>query len=213
MTNPKFKPFKPIIPSSPTLDKLKDLLKNRYRTATINFDDAADGTTINTYYTAKGVTFEKITTQPPSSGGPVYARSDFMAETASNVVTIMSSAQSPGLTCFDAYWGGIKATFNPAVCSVSIDTMAFLSPEALGSDDNRPFMEIYDTAGNKLAEVLYPYRFDQPGFGTWQRLSYSSSKPNIGSIRFSCQRVGSNYTYAMFDTLMFTFIFLDMFAH
>jgi len=208
MTFPKFPPKKPgpFIPSSAALDKLKDILKNRYRTTTIDFDDAADGTLINTYYAAKGVTFQKITTQPPVSGGPVYARFSYAAETPPNVITIMQS----GAECFDAYWGGIEARFTPAVCSVSIDAIAALSPEALGSDDNRPFLEIYDTSGAKKAEILYPYRYDQPGFGTWQRLSYSAAGSTIGSIRFSCQRVGSNYTYAFFDTLIFTYNLLNL---
>lgn len=203
MTNLSFKKRTPGLTSA-AAQRLHDLLKNRYNTVTINFDDVPDNTVINTTYADKGVTFNKITTQPPSSGGPVYARYSNAAETSPNVITLMSATESPGLTCFDAYWGGIEAKFSLPICSVSIDTLAFLSPEALGSDDNRPFMEIYDVNGTKLAEILYPYRYNQTGFGTWQRLSYSSPQANISSIRFSCQRVGSNYTYAMFDTLIYT---------
>jgi hypothetical protein len=185
------------------LDKLGKILGHRYRTVTIDFDDAPDNTVINTYYVDKGVTFGRVTTSPPSSGGPVYARHDDLAETPPNVVTLYSSSQSAWFTCFDAYQGGVEVKFPPAVCSVSIDAQATLSWESIGNDDNRPFMEVYNTNGAKMAEVLYPYRYDEVGFGTWQRLSYSSSRSNIGSIRFSSQRVGSNYVYGWFDTLIY----------
>ena len=212
---PKFPQLNPEVLGgikNPEMEEMAASLEFHYKYVTINFDDVDSNTVINNQYASQGATFDVITTNPPSSGGLVYARGEgYYAETFPNVVSLFPYIDHDLVSYFDALDGGIEVKFTKAICNVSIDAMAIWGRNPSDHADNRPFMEAYDTNGTKIAEVLYPYAYDEYGFGTWQRLSYSSSKSNIGSIRFSSQRMGTNHVFGIFDTLMFTYEYRGLF--
>ena len=185
------------------------------RAATIDFDDVANGTIIDTHY--PGVTFGCVV----CASGHAFARdmNTFGSTTAAsglNVVTLVDPASST-LTSFDTRSGAVSATFAVPQRFVSIDARPQLPLEFLGSANNKPFLELYSSATQNsstlIARVLYPLNFGDPGYcspntsacgGTWQTLSFTSGSDNIVSIRISCQNSQPGpVVYGDFDNLRF----------
>src|SRR5688572_21823548 len=113
----------------------------------INFDDAADGTVVNTRY--PGVTFSN----PLSASSNIFARSSpGFAPSSPNVVSVFGP---PALPTFDARSGAVDATFATPVGSVSIDARPVAPLEFLTPLTRRPFLQAFDSAGNLLTTVYY----------------------------------------------------------
>lgn len=187
----------------------------KVRAAVIDFDDAPNGTIIDTRY--PGVTFGCVV----CTSGHAFARdmSAFGSSSAAsgqNVVTLMAPAES-ALTSFDTRNGALSATFAVPQRTVSIDARPQLPLEFLGNANNKPFLELYSSAvqnaSTLITRVVYPLNFGDPGYcspsvsacgGSWQTLSYTSSSDNIVSVRISCQNSQSGPpVYGDFDNLRF----------
>src|SRR4029079_1181179 len=80
---------------------------------TINFDDVANGTVIDTHYL--GVTFSN-----GLDGSDIYARDAFAGTNTGNVVSVFSTTDSPTAP-FNAQYGAVDGAFASAVGRVSID--------------------------------------------------------------------------------------------
>ena len=174
------------------------------RTITIQFDDVADGTEVDQAYASRGVTFASLTTQPPSVGH-AYARRLQLGSAASGV-NVLSLSNSAGWTgaFFDARQGAVEATFDQLQSSVSVMAYPLDFPEALTKDDNRPFMEAFDSAGAYLGRARTQLGPDDANFYTvWQPISFVSTARNIKKIRLSSQAHGSRWVYTVFDNLTF----------
>ena len=78
----------------------------------INFDDVADGTNINTQYSALGVTFNNPAgVLPGIPGSPnIWARSSVTNASPPNVVSVFQT----GIPAFDARFGAVEAVFSLA---------------------------------------------------------------------------------------------------
>ncbi len=195
--------------SKGSLISIQDILKpkpplNFVRTVVIQFDNVAEGTVIDQTYASKGVSLTSLTTQPPSTGH-AYARHLQLGSAASGV-NVMSLSQQPGWTgaFFDARSGAIEATFDQLQSSVSVMALPLIMPEALGSDDNRPFIEAFDAAGKYLGRARTQLSPNDPGFNlVWQPIAFVSSSRNIKKIRLSSQAHGSRWVYVVFDNLTF----------
>lgn len=177
---------------------------------TINFDGLADGTVINTFYTASnGVTFACVSCSTTEGSGPdIYSRTAVgSAASGTNVVSLMAPAgQGNGgssLAVFDARFGGIEASFTTLQQTVSIDAAAVLPVEFAGTPVNDPFLEAFDSSGNLLAKVLYPVAYGSSGYGSYQTLSYTSSSANIAYVILSSQHDSGPAVYGEFDNLTF----------
>lgn len=177
---------------------------NLTKTIVIQFDDVADGTVVDHVYASSGVNFASLTTQPPSTGH-VYARRMQLATGASGM-NVMSLSTHPGWggAFFDARNGAIEATFDQLQSSVSVMALPMIFIEALGSDDNRPFMEAFDTNGTYLGRARTRLSPDDKGFDmVWQPLAFVSTSANIKKVRLSSQAHGSRWVYTVFDNLTF----------
>lgn len=86
----------------------------------INFDNVSDGTAINNFYSASGVTFIN-----PLANADIYARSSFFNASPSNVVSVFQT----GAPAFDARWGAVQADFTSGQQTVSIDAAILLLPK------------------------------------------------------------------------------------
>jgi len=165
----------------------------------INFDDVSEGTVINNYYSAKGVTFSN----PNVAGGKgnVYARNSWNnPDSSPNCISVFQV----GFPFFDESYGIVEVKFTKAQIVVSIDAMPMLFPESLNQPvQAKPYLEVYDTRGLLLQRVYYPADYGEPQWGTWQKLEYISSTVNIGSIRFASQRLFP-WVYSTFDNLHFS---------
>ena len=117
----------------------------------INFDDAPDGTMINTRY--PGVTFNNPV------GGNIFARSGSgFAPSSPNVASVFAT----GVPQFDARFGAVDATFATPVGSVSIDARPSAPVEFLGALTRRPFFEVYSTSGALIGQIYYAGRCRRP---------------------------------------------------
>lgn len=177
---------------------------NLERTVVIRFDDVADGTVVDAQYAGSGVTFASLTTNPPSRGS-AYAR-QLQIGTAASGVNVLSLSKGAGWTgaFFDARQGAVEATFSQLQRSVSVLALPLDSPEGLGMDDNRPFMEAFDTAGAYLGRSRTQLGPDDPNFYlNWQLISFVSPIKNIKKVRLSSQAHGSRWVYTVFDNLSF----------
>lgn len=183
--------------------------------AQINFDDAPNGTIIDTRY--PGVTFGCVV----CTSGHAYARdmNTFGSTTAAtdpNVLTLISPAES-SVTSFNALYGAVTVFFATPQRTVTIMARPQLPLEFLGNAPNRPFLEAYSSttqnASTFLGRVLYPIAFGTDGYcnpptsacgGPWQALTFTSSSDNIVSLRLSSQTSqGGPNVYADFDDLTF----------
>ena len=166
---------------------------------TINFDDVADNTVINTYYA--GVTF----TNP--IGGNIYGRyGQGFAPSQSNVVSVFSTSAS-AFPFFDARYGAVDAHFSTPVGVIRIDARPVGPVEFLGTLTSRPYLQALDSNGGYLGVTVYypgplPTNccFDVGPTATLVIASPSGTN-NIGIARFSSQQPGSNPTYGLFDNL------------
>jgi len=165
---------------------------------TINFDTAADGAVIDTFYQlSNGVTFAN------PLGGNIFARSG-VAISPPNLVNLLGT----GVPGFDAKTGAVDATFSTTVASVSIDTYPFVAIEAFDPAVRRPFLEAYDAAGTLLSKTLYTGPLPNPSglvSGPTETLTVTSTTNNIKRARFSSQfnQFDVVRTYAAFDNLTF----------
>lgn len=183
--------------------------------AVIDFDDAPDGTIVDTRY--PGVTFGCLV----CSSGHAFARDmnafgSTTAASGANVVTLVAPGAST-VTSFDTRQGALSAVFAVPQRFVSIDARPQLPLEFLGTANNKPYLELYNStaqnAATLIARVLYPLNYGDPGYctpstsacgGPWQTIAYTSSSDNIVSIRISCQNSQSGpAVYGDFDNLRF----------
>jgi hypothetical protein len=170
---------------------------------TINFDDVPDGAAVDTHYATKGVKFASITTNP-SKQWRAFARTTGDAETKKNVVSVKQT----GDPSFDAYVGGIEATFTTLQQYVSIDARPVIDTGAENDTSHlgRPWIQSFDQHGNLLDTDYYPIVFGQPGWGDYRPLSLYSAPPMIAKVRFSCHPSAPKNApvYGLFDRLVFT---------
>ncbi len=175
---------------------------NLRRTVMIDFESVPSGTAVDNAFAALSVTFSSLTTNPAKRWS-AYAMAMTLgtAQSGKNVLTIVNGTGAP---LFDARWGAVEAVFSQLQQSISVWAYAMESPECLGSSDNRPFMEAYDSNGTYLGKArtqLGPK--DANFFGHWHPLSFSSPSRNIQRIRLSSQAQGCPWVYTAFDNLTF----------
>jgi|GEM_PF-2482874 len=168
----------------------------------INFDDAADGTVINTRY--PGVTFSN----PNGVGGNVniYARTGAgFAPSAPNVVSVFAT----GGASFDARYGAVDGHFATPVGMVSIDARPVAPPEFADALSRKPYLQAFNATGGLLGTVYYAGPLPTTGgaIGPAETLTFTSTSNNIAVVRFSSQNPGTPLiyppTYGLFDNLQF----------
>jgi hypothetical protein len=171
----------------------------------INFDDAADGTIVNTRY--PGVTFSN----PLHATSNIFARSGFtFAPSSPNVVSVFGA---PTPSAFDARNGAVDATFASPVAIVSIDARPVAPIEFLTPLTRRPFLQAFDSADHLLTTVYYAGALPNTvsGVGPTETLSFTSTANDIARVRFSSQNPGNPPTvpptYGLFDNLRFDRVF------
>lgn len=173
---------------------------------TINFDDVASGTIVDTHYDsllAPGTVGVAFTDIGPVNGGQtegshVYAMADPDAASQPNGVSVFPGPYGSGGTPegaragFSEQWGVIKATFSSPVQSVSIAVVAELwEAEVFGTTMNRPYMKAYDSGNNLIGTVQYYPQSDIDQFsylnvtGPERVLTCSSTTANIKYVLFS----------------------------
>ncbi len=189
--------------------------------AQINFDDAPNGTIVDTRY--PGVTFGCVA----CASGHAFARDmvSFGSTTAAtdpNVITLVApfsqgDPNSSTLTSFNATFGAVTVTFAAPQKTVTVQARPQLPLEFFGTAQNKPFLEAYSStvqnASTFLGRVLYPLNFGTGGYcqpatsacgGPWQPLTFTSSTDNIVSLRLSSQTSqGGPNVYADFDNLSY----------
>jgi len=175
----------------------------------IDFNSVPVGTTIDTHYTAEGVTLKLISTT--GAGGVVTANTASVADpddpkgSASNVIGGFKDDQAI-----------IRATFKHPQIYVAIDAR----PEVVSTEfftpaesDSKPFLNIFGLPSvlphhkpPLLATIPFPLMATDSNFESWQTMDFlsTSSTPNIGSIEFSCHFTGSGAPVnGFFDLLRF----------
>jgi hypothetical protein len=164
----------------------------------LSFDDALDGTMIDTRYA--GVTFAN------PIGGDIYARyGSGFAPSPSNVVSVFAS----GLPYFDAYYGAVDAHLATPVSVVKIDVRPVAPFEFLGSLTKRPFLQAFDINNNLLGTVYYAGALPTGSgeVGPTETLTLTSPANNIAVARFSSQNrdtpPAAPPTYGLFDNFRF----------
>jgi hypothetical protein len=169
---------------------------------TINFDDVPDGTAIDTQYSNKGVTFASVTDQPPSTWS-AFARSWSTAQSQPNVISVNAAPHDP---FFDAYIGGIQATFASPQRWISISARPVTIAEDIGQQfTHKPYIEGFDAQGNYLQIAYYGPSYGDTEWGRWKPLILISTSANIASVRFSSQYHGDPpHVFALFDYLQFS---------
>ena len=100
---------------------------------------------------------------------------------------------------------GVYAEFTTPRKWVSIDVLGVLPVEYKGTPVARPWLEAYNSAGNKIGSAVYYPSYGAPGFGQWQTLRIDDPNGDIKAIRFSSQAGGSSTpsVYGVFDNLTF----------
>lgn len=171
---------------------------------TINFDDVADGTNINTHYS--GVTFSNpLGVSADNTDSPnIFARSFTTNNSPGNVVSVFST----GVPAFDARWGGVQALFSIGQSHVSIDAAILRLPEGLGTPRNAPKLEVYGTSGNFITSVSWDFtQIAQPDVGGitgFETLSYTAGGNDIGKVVFLSGQPGeSPSNFGLFDNLTY----------
>jgi hypothetical protein len=175
-------------------------------TQTIDFDTVSSGTIVDTYYAPANVYYS--TGQPVTftdvggllyhtGGGHVYAVADPESDSAPNAVSVWPG--NPGYPAgFNVQDGVIQATFSKPVSTVSIEVVAELdAAEDLGTTQNRPYLEAYDSAGTLITGEFYSQaNVDQLSIyntiGPRQVLTVTSSTANISYIWFSASYNAAN---------------------
>jgi hypothetical protein len=193
-------------------------------TTTINFDNLAGGSLVNTAYAAQGVTFHGV----PCSGSSLClagATTDVYAvnvgSLAASPLNIVSLFNNPGSVfgpgAFDVRSGAIEADFISPQQTVSIDANALTPLEFLGTVDNTPYLRAFFSNGTNQ-QVFYnlaPYRpggicYNSSGAlngcnGGWQTLTIiAPAGLSIIDVRFTSTFDGqSPAMYGRFDNLTF----------
>lgn len=167
------------------------------RSVVLTFDDVAEGTIVDSHYS--GVTLAAV--KPGQTAkGHVYARKSWDKTNTSNVMSPLAPTVDAAFDDGSAY---IEVTFASPVTSVAVDALAVAWPD-LRSVTAKPYLEVYDPSGNKLARVMYPPKFGDSDWGTWQRLQYAASGTTIARVLIGSERLGnSSPVYGMFDQLSF----------
>jgi len=168
----------------------------------VNFDDVASGTNINTQYLGLGVTFgcfDGSASPDVCAGNNAYANSATGAASAPNVISLTDGSTLGVVT--DERFGFFRATFTNTVNSVSIDALAVLPPEYMGSTTNKPFLQAFNSSGGFLGTVDYTASVYS---GTWQTLTFTSATDNIKFVAFSSYNGTGHPVYGMFDNLNFS---------
>jgi len=154
----------------------------------------ANGTIVDATYASLGVTFSCIS----CSSGHAYSR---LPGRTGNGVSLW---QSPYVPVFDARYGAVRADFTTPRNSVSIDALAVLPPEYLGTPAARPWIEAYDAAGKMIGSTVYYPAYGTAGWGQWQTLRIDDPNSSIKYVRFSSQHFNSSpAVYGSFDNLSF----------
>ncbi|HET7540026.1 MAG TPA: hypothetical protein VFK05_09140 [Polyangiaceae bacterium] len=185
--------------SSSTTEPVLTYIKNPAPTV-IDFDrDPAqativDGTIVDTTYASLGVTFSCM----GCASGHAFARAPGRS---GNGVSVFAS---PTFNLFDARFGGVVATFTTPRKSVTIDALAVLPVEYLGTPVAKPWLQAFDAAGHVIGSTAYYPAYGTTGFGQWQTLRIDDPTGSIKSVRFSSQHFNdSPAVYAVFDNLTF----------
>lgn len=165
---------------------------------TINFDNVANDTIIDTLYA--GVSFANPITSDPH----IYARTAF-GTPGTNVVSVNSVAENPTAP-FNAGAGAVDATFAAAQGRVSVDVTNILnSGDMLGNTGLRSFMEVY--SGATLIGQIYSTLPLGSGQIKTETLTFTSATDNITRVRLSAQydSTGSSglALHSEFDNLTF----------
>ena len=177
----------------------------------ITFDNLVDGTVIDTYYAAKGVTFQSYLDMPAQTWS-AYARFTPVAESPRNVISINDATmhqQTPPPATITPFFSGdggrILATFSTPQRYVSIDALAVLPPEWSDKPVARPFLETYDAQGDLIDQIFYAPAYGNSAYFTWQSLFALSSSTNIVAAKFSTEPAPYHGTKvsALFDRLVF----------
>jgi uncharacterized repeat protein (TIGR01451 family) len=166
----------------------------------ITFDCVPNDTVVdNVYATSFGVTFSN------PLGGSIYARnSSGFSPSLPNAVSVRPSSATV-YPFFDATDGAVEAHFATPQRSISVDARPVGPVEFLGTLQNRPFLEAYDSSHTFLGRVLYGGPLPTGccfEVGPMETLTFSSSTANISYARFSSQVTQSSlHTYGLFDNL------------
>jgi hypothetical protein len=154
----------------------------------------ADGTVVDSTYTSLGVTLTCVV----CASGHAYSR---LPGRTGNGVSVF---QSPYVPVYDSRYGAVRADFNTARSWVSIDVLAVLPPEYVGTPVATPWFEAYDATGALVVPTVYYPAYGTPGFGQWQTLRIDDPKGSIKYVRFSSQHFNSSASvYGQFDNLSF----------
>ncbi len=154
----------------------------------------ADGAVVDATYASLGVTFTCVV----CSSGHAYAR---LSGRTGNGVSLW---QSPYVPVYDSRYGAVRADFSTPRSSVSIDVLAVLPPEYLGTPVARPWFEAYNAAGKMIGSTVYYPAYGTTGFGQWQTLRIDDATASIKYVRFSSQHFNSSPSvYGSFDNLSF----------
>jgi hypothetical protein len=202
--------------------ELENALREPVAQGTINFDEApfllwreqtlASGTdlTVDQPYTPRdGVTFTGIP-GPQYTGTPsgrVYAAAWVGAPSQPNVCSLYDGVHT--IAPFSDADGQVRAQFNPAVKSVTIEAVPmWASPETLAQmTTDAPYMKALDANGNAIDEDDYALS----GSGNWGTVTLQVAQPNmqaaamIAAVEFSV-KAGTPNVYlvvAVFDNLTF----------
>ena len=154
----------------------------------------ANGTMVDATYTSLGVTFSCMV----CTSGHAFARSPGRA---GNGVSVFAS---PSVPAYDSRFGAVRADFTTPRSWVSIDVLAVLPPEYLGTPAARPWFEAFNAAGQLIGSTVYYPAYGTTGFGQWQTLRIDDPTNSIKFVRFSSQHFSSSPSvYGSFDNLSF----------
>ncbi|MBI5055623.1 MAG: hypothetical protein HZB61_03275 [Nitrospirae bacterium] len=142
----------------------------------VRFDDVANGTNINTHYSGPGILFSCVT----CTSGSAFAMQSLLADSSPNGVSLHDWTST-----FAGEEGAVKAQFSALQNHVSIDVRGVEAMEIVGTHHEKPFIQAFDSAGNYLETVYYPYEYGNPGWGTWQTLTINRATSDIKYILFS----------------------------
>ncbi|MET0793648.1 MAG: hypothetical protein ABW061_19165 [Polyangiaceae bacterium] len=152
----------------------------------------ADGTTVDATYASLGVTF----------GCDFCSSLHAFARAPGRTGNGVSLVASPIVPFYDARQGGVRANFSTPRSSVTVDALAVLPVEYLGTPTNRPWLQAFNANDQVVGTAYYP-AFGTAGFGQWQTLRVDDPTASIKYVRFSSQHANSPAVYASFDNLSF----------
>lgn len=152
----------------------------------------AKGTTVDSVYSAWGVTFSAIYCGNTATCNTASAYTNSW-DPGNDVVSLFQW----GYAGFDSRWGAIEAHFANPQAKVTIDAYNEEISIGLGTPTARAWLEAYDASNNLLART-----FGTVSLETWQTLTVTSTT-GIAKVRFS-NEAGTPYVYSAFDNLTYT---------